>query len=58
MPLSHLAYAPAYTNARTNVFKFLTFMASDEALMIYKKKRHRRIPSFQIRLQRRGAHEI
>lgn len=37
MPLSHLAYAPAYTNARTNVFKFLTFMASDEALMIYKE---------------------
>ena len=37
MALSHLAYAPAYTNAKTNVYKFLNFMASNEALKIYKQ---------------------
>lgn len=30
--LSHTCYVPAYSNAKTNVFKFLTYLASDAAL--------------------------
>ena len=30
--LSHTCYIPAYSNAKTNAFKFLTYLASDKAL--------------------------
>lgn len=30
--LSHTCYVPAYSNAKTNAFKFLTYLASDKAL--------------------------
>ncbi len=33
--LSHSAYMPAYSNAKTNAFKFFTYLASDEAIEIY-----------------------
>ncbi len=33
--LSHSAYMPAYSNAKTNAFKFFTYLASDEAIAIY-----------------------
>ena len=35
--LSHVAYTPAFTNAKTNVYRFYRFMASDEGLAIYKQ---------------------
>ena len=34
--LSHISYSPAYTNAKTNVYKFYQYLASDEAIKIFK----------------------